>query len=103
MLNDLIINIFVKVDDDCKKIGSIKNENYLEFCNISCFDNSINNITKKRGSYKFRNDTLSESEIITTLLLHQSVSRFKDFKAFYEGSMNKTILLEYFFKITFLQ
>ena len=63
MLEDSMVNIFVRVDNDCKKIGSIKNEDYSEFCNISCFNNSINNITKKRGSYKFRimkNDIILE-------------------------------------------
>ena len=73
LIEDLIVNIFVLVDDFCNKTIPIWNE-YLKDCN----DNNSNG----KKIYRHRKDTLSESEIMTILLLYQ-LSQYKNFKKYY--------------------
>lgn len=86
---DLIVNIFVKIDDFHKIITLSMSKSSM---NEQCFIENNNTIDKKR-TYKPRKDRLSESEIITILILYQ-LSQYKNLKKFY-GDYNE-ILKIYF-------
>ena len=112
LTEDLIVKLFVLIDDFCKEYIPMWND-YLR-CNknnngigdkindvISDKINSIISITdinsSKRKVYEHRKDTLSESEIITILVLHQ-INQGGDPEDFYEGNI-KEMLLQYFPKM----
>ena len=94
----LSLNIFVKIDDYHKSINPLAYEYVIEYTNnINNNINDNNSNKKKKRIYKHRIDTLSESEIITTLILYQ-LSQYKNLKKFYNDYCNE-ILKIYFPKL----
>lgn len=69
-MEDLIINIFVEIDDFYKIVTPLIQKQLIEYNNNYDNGNDDNNNKKEKRVYKNRIDTLSESEIITILILY---------------------------------